>query len=139
VKLQLGEFAPDIGDLNQGVLALAQNVLPGPNSYQPALSLGSLTNALTGNPKGLFNAVKVDGSGKTYAGDTTKLYVRDDEAWEDASGATYSVLESQYWSWAQFGSRVLTTNRDDPVQEIDTEDAPGTNFAALGGSPSTTT
>lgn len=135
MKIPLGEFAPDVADVNQGVLSLAQNVLPAANSYQPALSLSPLTDALTGNPKGLYNAVKLDGSGKTYAGDATKLYVRDDASWEDASGSTYSVQESQYWSWAQFGTQVLVTNRDDAVQEIDTEDAPGTNFAALGGTP----
>jgi hypothetical protein len=137
MKIPLGEFAPDIGDVNQGVLSLAQNVLPGSNSYQPAPGLNPLTDPLTDNPKGLYNAVKIDGSGRTYAGDDKSLYVRDDETWEDAtrSSGAYSVQESQYWCFKQFGTTLYATHKDDAMQFIDIEAAPGEQFDDAPGSP----
>ena len=82
------------------------------------------TNALGTTAVGLFTSFSSVGS-TNYAGDTTKLYQYDSsQAFNDKSKAgnySNSTTENDrdFWSFTQFGSRIIATNYADPIQYFD--------------------
>ena len=82
------------------------------------------SNALGTTAVGLFTAFSSTGS-TNYAGDTTKLYQYDSsQAFNDKSKAgnySNSTTENDrdFWSFTQFGSRIIATNYADPIQYFD--------------------
>jgi hypothetical protein len=65
-----------------------------------------------------------------FAGTATKLYKFQSNAWVEVtrvSGGDYTVSVDDYWSFVQFGSKLLATNINDNLQVIDV-DSGATNF-----------
>lgn len=142
IQVPVNEFTPDQPALYGGA-GEAKNVLPGINSYRPLQSFQpfSLT-PLSARAQGAFYcrdestahlAVQV-------AGDATKLYLLTGTAWVDASrlvGGAYATVANDFWDFDQFGSLIIAVNGTDVPQKLDISASPGSNFAALTGTPPT--
>jgi hypothetical protein len=135
----LGEWLPDINDLNTDTLDVARNIFPRANSYGPVSSL--LAQSLSSLPmacKGIWFVQKTDGGYVTYAATAQRIYQYNPDtlAFDDVSridGGTYSCPADDYWSGHPYGNRFILTNIADEPQYIDTD--LGLNFDALPGNP----
>lgn len=136
-KIPFGEFAPDIADLNTGVLHTALNVYPGAKSYQPVPGLVPFSDALSGDVRGLFACRSTTGSTVVFAFSSTKAYKLSGEAWTDVTntGGDYTLADGDYWQGAQFGDYFIAVAPGEAPQEISIDS--GTNFADVSGSPPT--
>ena len=138
MKIPLGEFAPDVAELDSGALAVAKNAYPIANGYIPMKSLSAYSAALaTATPKGLFLAYNIANSTyEQWAATTTKIYQLGGTTWTDRSGAkTFAVPSDEFVSATQFGSKLIFTNFTDGPYVVDVDS--GTNVAALAGTPPT--
>lgn len=136
--IPLGPWEPDSAAVDTGALAVAKNVFPSKTGYGPVPGLAEFsTDALPSKCFGLFFAQVSAGGWVVFAGTQTKLYKFTGGAWVDytrSSGGDYNVPTDDYWSFAQYGSKVIACNLNDDVQAIDV-DTGAVNFSALGGSP----
>lgn len=137
MDIPLGDWRPDISDLNRTFASQAKNVVPLGIGYGPVPSMQAYSaSALAARAYGLFAGRKSAASWALYAGTLTKLYLLSGSSWSDASrlaGGNYNVSSTEFWRFAQFGTYVYATNVNDALQRIDVDS--GTNFAAVGGSP----
>jgi hypothetical protein len=135
--IPFGEYRPDIATLNSSATARARNVLAADGSYLPFPGMSVVSTALPSKPISGFVARTATGSFVIFAATGTKLYRLDTTTfgWTDISKAatTYNATDTEPWTWAQFGSYVVCTNVNDPVQYIDVDS--GTEFDDLPGSP----
>jgi hypothetical protein len=145
-KVDLGPWEPDSAGVNSldanGAVTLqtASNVYPLKIGYGPVPSLSQLSTAtLPGQCRGLAFARATSGGYSIFAGTQTNLYKYDtsSSAWVSytrTSGGPYNVSTDDYWSFAQFGSKLIAVNVNDDPQVIDV-DTGATSFSALGGTP----
>ena len=149
--LPLGPWEPDSSgvdardDSGRVVLQTARNVYPTKTGYAPIQALSQISSGvLPDTCRGLTVARAYSGgvfSGyKIFAGTRTGLYVFSPDAggsWSNATrltGGAYNVPTDDYWSFAQFGSRLIAVNINDDPQVIDLNTG-AANFSALGGTP----
>lgn len=136
--IPLGPWEPDSAAVNSGALLTAKNTLPHKTGYGPIQSLSEFaSSALPSKGFGLFFAQTSAGGWVVFGGTQTKLYKHVGGVWTDytrTSGGDYNVPTDDYWSFAQYGSKVIACNLNDDVQVIDV-DTGATAFSALGGSP----
>jgi len=144
VTIPLGEWRPDMANLDTQVATDVDGVLPEQISYQPLPDLAAFSNIAlpTGPPCGLTAARKADGSWTIYGGSPTKLYRWALGGWTDVSrttGGAYNVPFSigQRWRFAQFGPNLIAAGgANDDIQYINVDT--GSNFAVLAGAPRAT-
>lgn len=144
MKVALGCWEPDsagVGsrdEANRIVLANAKNVYPLKTGYGPIASLSQLsTSSLPTKCVGMAFARTSSGGYQIFAGTQTKLYKFQSNTWVDytrAVGGNYNVSSDDYWSFAQYGSKLIATQLNDDVQVIDV-DTGATAFSALAGTP----
>lgn len=94
--------------------------------------------ALPSPARGLVTVRTITGQWVIYAGTATRLYRFANSTWLDvsrASGGPYTLADGEFWSFQQFGSKLIAVNAAVPPQVIDIDT--GANFAALAGSPPT--
>lgn len=136
MKIQLGEWLPDLGDTNNPGALIAHNVIPSADGYRPFPSLQTIsTGALNAYARGAISIKSSGGTSYVYAGSASKLYVLSTAAWTDvtrSSGGNYATATEDAWEFVQWGEMVIATNYTDDVQQITLG---GANFAALSGSP----
>lgn len=138
-QIQWAQFAPDASDYNPQFSDAINNVEPRIDGYGPIPKLGTFGTALPSRCRGAFNFRRDDGSSDIFAGTLTKLYKYNiaTASWDDVtrvSGGNYTMSDGDYWSFAQYRSRLIATNGVDAVQYMDV-DGGGTNFAALPNAP----
>lgn len=134
MMIPFAKFMPDSPDHKMGSSQYIKNAIPRGGFWAPIKGLSSLSDALTAKCRGAFTAVANDGSVYFFAGDTTKLYrIQTGAAWEDVSGATYTLSSDETWQFVQYGSRIIALHVDDPVQSYVMGSS--TDFANLAGSP----
>ena len=136
--LPFGEWRPDIALRDNDFAAIAENVYPSFNSYEPFPGLANITTtALAGTICGLTFARTASGAYVIYGGTSTKLWKWTlAGGWADVSrlaGGNYNMAAGDRWSFRQFGTKLYATNINDVLQSIDVD--VGTNFAAVAGSP----
>lgn len=136
--IPLYPWEPDSAGVDTKALATAKNVFPLKTGYGPIPSLSDIsTSALPSRCVGLAYANTSAGGWQVFAGTQTKLYKFEAGAWVDytrTAGGDYNVPSDDYWSWTQFGSKLIFVNLNDDPQVIDV-DTGAANFSALGGSP----
>jgi len=142
--LSYGAWEPDSAGVNardqngRAILQIAKNVYPIKTGYGPVQALSAIANgALPDTCKGLAFARTSSGGYEIFAGTTTHLYRFISSAWTDytrVSGGNYNVSADDFWSFAQFGSKLIAVNINDAPQVIDV-DTGATAFSALAGSP----
>lgn len=129
-----GPFRPDAAGPNSGFAAVADSVLPqasvngigyGP---MPSLVTASGAEALSGAPRGMITAVKVDGSVAVIAATASTIELLDSTyQWSDIeTGRTVTTGDDV--SFAQFGSKILNTDTTSGMKAYDI-DAGGANSA----------
>lgn len=136
--LVIGEYRPDVSDLNQEYTRSVLNVFPRGDGYGPAKSFAELTDALPGNCRGSFFARNADGSVTVFAATETRLYQLDNTSleWVDVSkgAADYSALSTDaLWQFAQFNAVVIAVQANTVPQAFTLGSSSA--FADLGGSP----
>jgi hypothetical protein len=130
-------FEPDRALYNPNATNYVMNVVPVADGWGPMPDLVVYSEAL---PTTCYGAVYIRDSAGAFsviAGTQTNLYLLNPAtlAWDDISGpaAPYGVPDSDRWSFAKFGTKLLASNIADPLQEYDI-DAPAT-FVSTAGSP----
>lgn len=136
--LPFGEYRPDVSDYEGAHSKDITNVVPQGDGYGPFQSFAAFTSALASLSRGMFYALKNDGTVAIFGATATKLYLLNNtnQSWTDVSksGGSYSAVPStDNWTFAQFNNFVFAVQLNAPVQVIDLTSP--TAFADLGGSP----
>lgn len=112
-------FAPDLDPTTPGVITDATNLIPtlrgyvgGPSGAEvgmAALSAAAISAAVV---------TKLDGSTRTFAGTTDKLWEKSGSSWTDVSRATpaYGASTVNPWRFAQLGNTTLAVSKADQLQ-----------------------
>jgi hypothetical protein len=111
-------FNPGLDPGNPGIIIDCNNLVPsvrglissgdGIDAGQPAVP-GTLLEGQT--------MLLLDGSGRTFAGTTDKIYELSGGSWVDRSVAGgYATTGSNTWRFAQFGDASIATNYDNVIQ-----------------------
>jgi hypothetical protein len=136
--IPLGEWLPDLPDLNNAGLTEAINVYPGPGGVYipvPNLSLVASSSAV-GTISGAFYARDSANNTYTYAGDHSALYVQSGNTFNNATravGGPYSTDPADCWEFVSWGQTVIAVNgMNDLPQQISLGAA---NFIDLTGAP----
>jgi len=137
-EIPFGPYEPDKSSLSGTNTSYVKNVLPTVNGYAPARAIDPFTNAMTGNCRGMFGAVQLDGTAVLFAGSDTALYqldgtTRDFTDVTRTVGGAYAVAVHELWDFCQFGNMVIATTDGNAPQEFTI--GTSTDFAALSGSP----
>src|SRR4051812_279822 len=135
------EWLPDQPAFQNQGAPVVRNCLPlTQRSYGPMPTyLPHTTNTLSERCQGSYSLKGPDGAVYLLAGDHQKLYLMPPatRAFTDVSrttgGAygTLSVAAGGHWSMTSFGSRVIATNGNDPMQTLMLPTAAGPHFTPL--------
>lgn len=132
MKLNFGEWLPDLPALANPGSTIAKNCIPRGKSFGQLRDLQAFTTALTGVCLGGIWARASSGTIYNFAGDATKLYKLASGSWANVSKAlNYSGVEN--WEFVMWGDRIIAVDVNTPTQYYDM----GTSalFADLTGSP----
>ncbi len=128
-----GAFLPDQPEFQNPGSDNISNVIPRTlDSYGPAPSLASITEALDARCQGAIftrdNSANVFG----FAGTAHSLYVNTNgTAWHNVSSISYNTLPEENWNFAVYGELVLATNFTDPIQQYALSSTPSMSFNSL--------
>lgn len=131
MRLDLGEWLPDLPPSgNPGALE-AKNVIAEKASYRALKGLASYTGALSAKCLGAGYVKSEAGTVFNFAGDASALYSLSGTTWNDVS--KLGGYSASSWEFARFGTRMLAVDKGDVPQYFD----PGVSslFADLPGSP----
>ncbi|SRR5229473_2916261 len=132
------EYRPDVADYASPYSSFLLNVLSRGDGYGPMKAFAGYSQALAGQCRGFFKALKTDGSVSIFAATSTKLYNLNNAtlAWTDVSKAagSYSALTStDNWEFVQFNNFVIAVQANTVPQVFDLTSSSA--FADLAGSP----
>lgn len=134
MRIEFGEWLPDLRDaLNPGATE-AKNCIPLVDSYTCLKDLQSFTNALTAPCVGSGWFTDSGDNVYNFAGDSDDLYrLLNNNTWDEISKTTGAYNTATNWELAKFGDRVIAVNVNDAPQYYDM----GTSsiFADLPGAP----
>jgi len=130
IPIQFGAWEPDRAPHMSPALSEAINVLPVAGAYAPFASHVALAGTTLPAPcRGYFSIPLPDGTPLVYAATNDDIYQVGNGFLTGRFDAT--GLSPAYWRFAQFAGRTIAINPGvDPQGAI-----PGSNFAALGGTP----
>lgn len=138
--IPLGEWLPDLPDLNNPGLTTCVNAFPGAGgSYTPIPGPALAASAAAiGTILGAAYARDVANNTYTYAGDASALYVQAAQTFNVATRLSvsnsavvaYAVATGDVWEFASWGQTVLATNGTDAVQQISLGAAHFVNLSA---------
>lgn len=124
-----GEWLPDQAPLGNPGCTVAKNVYPSASGYLPVSALTSSTDALDARPQGAIQLTDKDLNVIQFAGDASKLYENESNAWGDKSKVGgYTTGSTERWEFAQWNNKVIATNFSDNPQN---RDLGGTTFSDL--------
>jgi hypothetical protein len=130
--IAFGEFAPDVAKYNVDVAQVANNVLPGINSYLPLKTLTAVSGALDSVCVGAVTMKDNANSRFNYAGDATKLYNISAATVTDYSKALGYTSNLERWRFAKWGEQCIASKFGNTPQILTLG---GTTFADLAGTP----
>ncbi len=136
IRVQTGEYLPDLPVNNNPGALVALNVLPGPlpGIYKPLAGLNPFSDALPSRVLGAKPAKSNDGNIFLFAGTGTKLYKINGTAWDDISRASnYVTGAEERWNFVQFGQTMVAMNYIDEMQSYTMGSS--SLFANLSGAP----
>ena len=131
------QYTPDIAAVDVTGSNDILNVLPTGAGYRPMPGTTVFSSsALGAYARGLAALVDTSGAGRNFAGDVSKLYLMNSSSvWTDVTntGGAYALGEEDVWDFALFGTNVVATTINEPVQRYIL--GTSSNFADLAGSP----
>ena len=135
------EWLPDQADFQSPGTGRLRNVVPlTTRSYGPVQSIIPLsTNTLTERCQGAYSLKDVEGATYIFAGDREKLYVMPPgfltlNDVSRATGGPYTTLSPTtggHWHMTSYGTRVIATNGNDPIQSFHIPPGTDTKFVDL--------
>ena len=147
--LSLGPWEPDSSGVDardeagRVILQTARNVYPLKTGYGPMPGLSQISTASLPNGetcRGIAFARTSSGGYEIFVGTRQRLYRYVSGAWQDytrlvgpggtAADRLYNVSTDDYWSFRQFGSRLIAVNINDEPQVLDV-DTGASNFSQL--------
>lgn len=134
MKIDFGNWMPDLPDLSNPGCLEARNVLPRPGGYGQMKNLASFSGALNSVCLGAVWMPDLTGNPVNFAGDSQRLYkyAPATATWADVSRtATYAAAVS--WKFEKFGNVCYATDISNELQSFDL--ATSTTFQNVGGSP----
>lgn len=119
MRQPFGEYAPDQPP-DISIIVGGKNVFVRPaGSYGPMTSFTNAIGAITARCQGAFYSIDNSANTAIWCGDATHLYKLSGASttFSDVSKATnYTTATSEFWNFMQFGTRILATNYNDPIQ-----------------------
>jgi hypothetical protein len=118
--IQLTGFMPDLDPAMPGIITDCSMMVPTVRGYKgspSAIAIG--LDALASDCRGSAYVMKLDGSGRFFAGTQTKLFegTGGSGAWVDVSAVgSYTGSSESRWRFAQFGDSTYATNKSDVLQ-----------------------
>jgi hypothetical protein len=136
--IPFGEYRPDVADYEGQHTKNVNNVVPQGDGYAPFLSFAALTQALSASCRGIFYALKNDGTISVFAATSTNLYNLNNtnQTWTNVSlgGGPYAALPTGgQWQFKQFNNFIFAVQQNVAPQVFDLTSSSA--FANLGGSP----
>lgn len=137
--IPFGEFRPDVSSFRGKHTQRVENAFARGDGYGPVPNLAPYTQALPAACRGSFVARAADNTILLFAGTATKLYVMSNTtlAWTNASSSSgeteYALAAGDQWQFAQLGSVVLATNKNNVLQAYTIGSS--TYFDDCSGSP----
>lgn len=131
IRIEFGEWLPDLPAHSNPGAILAKNCVPELTSYRSLNGLQPFADALDGEARGSFWIRSPTGSIFNFVGTPDKLQLFDGiDAYADVSGGAYSA---SFWDFTNFQERVVATDGATAIQYFDL----GTSsaFDDLPGSP----
>lgn len=117
MKLEYGEWLPDLPDFENPGATVAKNVIPAGNSYEPFLGASVYSNALTARCQGAVSTKDKDGTSLNFAGDISKLYKLASSAYSDVSKVGgYTTASDEQWFFTRFNDFLIASNFSDNIQ-----------------------
>jgi hypothetical protein len=118
--IKFGELLPDLPAYKNPGCLQANNVISYGDGYKPFNTLATFSNALDNRAQGLANLVSTDGTRKTFAGDSSKLYELDNATFSDVSkSGGYTVSQFDKWSITIFGNTVIAAALGQNIQKFE--------------------
>jgi len=132
--VKYGEWLPDLPDFNSTGATVADNVLPGRESYTSLGAVAPITDAMSARMRGGIAARNKSGTVYNYAGNETKLYSVSANVHGDVTntGGAYALGNEENWEFIKWGETIIGTCINENPQVITFA---GANFADLSGSP----
>lgn len=141
VRVQFGDYKPDLSPLANDGLAVAKNTVPIPHGYNGINSLSNVAGftALSERAKGAIAGIDEYGSPYNFVGTATKLYGLIEQTVDMTRlvGGAYTTDGEGYWEFADYGGTVIATNGSDRPQYINLDGS--VNFSTLGNPTLTNT
>lgn len=131
IVVPFGPWLPDLPDYANPGLTTAKGVIPHQSSYLPFPDKVTQSSALNARARGAAAAQDTAGNYFQYVGNETKLYQIQDQAATDKTRITitgssttsgsstiapYTTSANDVWEFTVYGSFLIATNYDDPVQ-----------------------
>jgi len=121
--IPFGPLAPDLAEISEGHVTVAQNVLPVKVGYKPMLGLAAASTAvaLPADPRGLISLVLRDGTWRVFGFTAATIQQMDGEyAWTQVANG-YACTSGDDWSAVHFGAFLLATNTTDGLLAYNVE------------------
>jgi hypothetical protein len=115
-------FTPDLEPDTEGGMPVCLDVIPSDKGMKgsPSAVAASIA-ALAAECRGIASIFKLDGTYRTVAGTTTKLYDNSGgTTWSDVSGSVYALGSEDRWAFTQFGNITLAVTPSITIQQSNT-------------------
>ena len=118
--IPFGDYSPDSSDFNGKALPYMRNAQPVADGWAPFPRFVPYTDPLPEKPCGAFLARREDGGYVVYAGGPTRLFRLEPSSrdWIEV-GSSYALAEGMSWAFEQWGQKVVATNQNTNLQQID--------------------
>lgn len=118
MDILFGELGSDKGDLLNGGLEDAVNVIPRQIDYAPFRNPQAIAGSLSATCVGATATRDITGVAYTFAATPTKLYRRSSTVWNDVSrtSTSYTNSDDVRWRFETFGNELLAVNGVDAMQ-----------------------
>lgn len=112
-------WQPDSPSYSDGEID-ALNVIPDPDGYRPLPAFASVVTGLDSRAMGAGAVQDTAGNAAVFAGNQAKLWKNSSSTFANVSKAAgYTTADDGRWEFSLYGTNVVATNYDDPVQNYD--------------------
>lgn len=116
--IPFGEYTPDLPIRDSSGASVVKNCVPAGDSYKQFKDLVAYSDALENYPRGYINTQDAELAPKVFAGEQAKLKILSGSSWSDVSKVGgYSLNSEEKWEFAKFGTQIIATCIDEPMQE----------------------
>ena len=131
IPITFGEWLPDLPDLDNPGLTIAENVMPIAVGYEGFPSFSVATDALTARVRGVISVADKDGNTFSYAADATKIYALSGSTWSNVTGTTLDLGDGENLEFGHYGEQVIASYYSTGAVEVQAITIGAANFANL--------